>query len=369
MKRISRVAAVSAGLVIAMATTVGLASAASAAPYQSVPNGPTGWTPDGPVHAILNSGGVTYVGGAFAGGVKELNSSTGAIIWSGNVNGDVRALAVSGSSLLIGGAFTTVDGASHKKLASLNASSGTVNPAWKASAGGTVRDIVVNGNTEYFGGQFTKQNGQTQGGLGAVTVDTGKLVPTFTLSSNNDVFGLTISGSRLFIVGNYTTIGGQARNSLSSYNLSTGTLDSWNPTRVCSSCAQYWDVVVDGSTAFIGSSGPGGRLGAFDINTGATRYVITANGDVQALTVSAGDVYAGGHFTTIGNPSQPRKIVAALNEATGKVDAFNANFVTSYPGVWALAATPSTLYVGGHFTAAGPTPPKRYPYLAFFPTV
>ncbi len=306
MKRVSRVAAVSAGLVIAMATTVGLASAASAAPYQSVPNGPTGWTPDGPVHAILNSGGVTYVGGAFTGGVKEINSTTGAIIWSGNVNGDVRALAVSGSSLLIGGAFTHVDGASHKKLASLNASSGTANPAWKAAAGGTVRDIAVNGNTEYFGGQFTKQNGQTQGGLGAVTVDTGKLVPTFTLSSNNDVFGLTISGTRLFIAGNYTTIGGQARNSLSSYNVSTGTLDSWNPTRVCSSCAQYWDVVVDGSTAFIGSSGPGGRLGAFDINTGATRYVITANGDVQALTVSAGDVYAGGHFGTIATQPAPQ---------------------------------------------------------------
>ena len=369
MKRTSRVAAVSAGLVLAMAATLGFASAASATPYQSVPTGPTGWTPDGPVHAILNAGGVTYVGGAFTGGVKEIDSSTGAIIWSGNANGDVRALAVSGSSLLIGGAFTTVDTASHKKLASLNAGTGAVNPAWKASAGGTVRDIVVSGNTEYFGGAFTKQNGQTQGGLGAVTVDTGKLVPTFTLSTDKDVFGLTITGSRLLIAGNYTHVNGSARNSLSSYNLSTGTLDGWNPVRACSSCAQYWDVVVDGNTAWIGSSGPGGRLAGYDLTSGAIKFghAIVANGDVQALAVAGGDVYLGGHFTTVLN--QTRKIVAAINETTGALEPLNAEFVTPYPGVWALAATPSTLYVGGHFTAAGPHPPLKYPYLAFFPTV
>jgi hypothetical protein len=371
MKRTSRVAAVSAGLVLAMAATFGFASAASAAPYKSVPTGPTGWTPDGPVHAILNVNGVTYVGGAFTGGVKEIDPSTGAIIWSGNANGDVRALAASGSQLLIGGAFTTVDGASHKKLASLDAATGAVNPAWKASAGGTVRDIVVNGNTEYFGGSFTKQNGQTQGGLGAVTVDTGKLVPTFTVSTDKDVFGLAITGSRLLMAGNYTHVNGSARNSLSSYNLTTGTLESWNPVRACSSCAQYWDIVVDGNTAFVGSSGPGGRLAAYDLTTGLSRWTkgaVVANGDVQALTVSAGELYAGGHFTTIGG--QNRLIVAALSEAQGVVDPnFNANFVTSYPGVWALSATPQTLYVGGHFTAAGPTPPKRFPYLAFFPTV
>ena len=366
MKTLSRVAAVASGLALTAAATVGLATSASA--YSTTPNGPLSWTPDGPVHAVLNAGGVTYVGGAFTGGVAEINSSTGAVVWNGNANGDVRALALSsdGSHLIIGGAFTTVAGATHKKLASLGASSGAVVPTWKAAAGGTVRDIVVSGSTAYFGGIFTRQNGVVQGGLGAVNVDTGKVVPAFNASTNRSVFGLAVSGSRLYIAGNYTAVNGSNRNSLSSWNLATNSLDEWNPARTCSGCDQYWDVAVDANTAYVGSSGPGGRLGAYDITSGASRFrTIAADGDVQALTISGGLVYAGGHFATIAG--QPRKILAAVNESTGALAPFSANFVTSYPGIWALDARSSTLYVGGNFTAAGPTPPKRFPYLAFFP--
>jgi hypothetical protein len=239
-------------------------------------------------------------------------------------------------------------------------------PTWRAAAGGTVRDIVVSGGTAYFGGIFTRQNGVVQGGLGAVNVDTGKVVPAFNASTNKSVFGLALSGSRLYIAGSYTAVNGSNRNSLSSWNLTTKSLDNWNPARTCSGCDQYWDVAVDANTAYVGSSGPGGRLGAYDITSGASRFTtIAADGDVQALTISGGLVYAGGHFGTIAG--QPRKILAAVNETTGALNPFSANFVTSYPGIWALDAHSSTLYVGGNFTAAGPTPPKRFPYLAFFP--
>jgi nitrogen fixation protein FixH len=43
---------------------------------------------------------------------------------------------------------------------------------------------------------------------------------------------------------------------------------------------------------------------------------------------------------------------------------FSAKFVTSYPGVWALASTGSRLYVGGDFTQAGSL--KKFPYFAMF---
>lgn len=365
MKITSRVAAITAGVTLAMIGTVGFAAAASAA-YSSTPSGPTGWTPDGPVHAVLNAGAVTYVGGNFTDGVVEINSSTGAVMWHGDVAGDVRALALSGSHLLIGGTFTTVGGATHKKLASLDASTGVVNPAWRASAGGTVRDMVINGNTAYFGGVFTRQNGQVQGGLGAVTVDTGKLVPAFNASTDKNVFGLTIAAGRLVISGSFTHVNGAVRNSLASVNLATNALEGWAPARLCSICNQYWDVVVDNNTAFVGTSG--NRLGAFDFSTGAARFHVNANGDVQALAVSGGVLYAGGHFGSIGN--QTHGILAAVSETNGAVNAnFNPRFVTHYPGVWALAGTASKLYVGGAFTAAGPTPPKRFPYFAVFSVI
>jgi hypothetical protein len=364
VKTTSRVAAVSAGLGLSIIATVGFATAASA--YTSTPTGPTGWTPNAAVHAIATSGNVTFVGGAFTGGVAEIDSSTGALITTANVGGDVRALAVSGSHLLIGGSFTTVDGATHKKLASLTIATGLpADPHWKAAAGGTVRDIVVNGNTEYFGGAFTHQNGQPQGGLGAVTVDTGKLVPSFTVSTDNAVFGLTASAGRLFVAGNFTHVGGAVRNSLASVTMATNTLDPWAPARACSICNQYWDVVVDNGTAFVGTSG--NHLGAFYTSSpaGSPFHAVAANGDVQALAVSGGVLYAGGHFGTIAN--QTHAILAALNERTGAVDAsFTPRFTTHYPGIWALSATSAKLYVGGAFTAAGPTPPKRYPYFAMF---
>ena len=65
------------------------------------------------------------------------------------------------------------------------------------------------------------------------------------------------------------------------------------------------------------------------------------------------------------NHAQPRTILAALNPATGAVAPdFAPRFVTTLPGVWALDATADRLYVGGHFTAAGPSPPRRFPYFA-----
>jgi outer membrane protein assembly factor BamB len=364
MKITSRAAAVAVGLAIGTVTTVGLAAAASAA-YSSTPSGPIGWTPNGAVHATVVSGNRVYVGGAFTGGVAALNAATGALVWTGHVNGDVRALALSsdGAHLLAGGNFTQVDGLTHRKLASLLVGNGSVEPGWKASAGGTVRDLVVSGDTLYFGGVFTRQNGQVQGGLGAVTVSTGKLVSAFKASANNDVFGLTLSGTRLVIAGSFTQVNGLTRNSLASVDTSTNALQSWAPARLCSICNQYWDVVVDNNTAFVGTSG--NRLGAFDMSTGAARFHVNATGDVQALTVSGGVLYAGGHFGAIGN--QTHTILAALSERTGAVDAsFNPRFVTAYPGIWALAASPTKLYAGGAFTAAGPTPPKRYPYFAMF---
>jgi hypothetical protein len=353
-------------VVLAMVATVGFAPVASAA-YSPTPMGPSRWVPDGPVHAVVASGSRVFVGGSFTGGVAALDAGTGALLWTGTANGGVRALAVSpdGTHLIAGGGFSQVDGVTHRKLASLLVTTGKAEPNWKAAAGGLVRDIVVSGGTAYFAGAFTKHNGLTQGGLGAVSVSTGKVVPGFTASTDAKVFGLATNGSKLVVAGGFTTVNGQPRSSLASITLATNTLDAWNPTRPCAGCNLYWDVVLNGSTVYaVGRNA--GAVTAVDLTTAARRWRVTANGDAQALVLSGGLLYVGGHFSEIGNPRVPRKIMAALNPATGAVDpGFTARFVTSYPGIWALAATTSRLYVGGHFTAAGPRP-NRFPYFAMF---
>lgn len=359
----SRVLARLVSVIAVVVATVGLAPAATAA-HSPTPIGPTGWRPDGPVHAVVASGSHVYVGGAFTGGVVALDATSGALEWTANTNGTVRALALSstGSHLIAGGAFTAVDGVTHRKLVSLHAGDGRAVSAWKAAAGGLVRDIVVVGDTAYFGGGFAKHSGIEQRGLGAVSVSTGKRVATFTPSTDNTVMGLATDGTRLFVAGNFTSVNGVPRESLASVTLAGASLDSWRPARACTRCNVYWDITVDQGTVYTASRNAG-AVRAVDASTGAQRWRVTANGDAQAITVADGLVYAGGHFTTISG--QDRTILAALQPANGALTDYSVRFVTTWPGIWALAGTDERLYVGGHFTAAGPKP-NRYPYFAMF---
>jgi outer membrane protein assembly factor BamB len=352
---------------MSVALAVNAAAPASAA-YAPTPTGPTGWVPDGPVLSVVTSGSRVFVGGTFTGGLAALDAATGALLWTGHADGGVRALALSadGTHVIAGGTFLTVDGARHRKIASIDVATGTAEPRWRAGVGGAVRDIQVVGDTAYFGGAFAKHNGIEQRGLGAVSVSTGKPVTGFTAATDGDVFALATNGARLAVGGAFTTLNGQARNALGSVTLPSGSLDAWKPAQQCTKCLRYWDLALDSNTVY-GVGRNAGAAVAIDFTTAATRWRTTANGDVQAVTVAGGMVYVGGHFTKIGVPQVPRFILAALNPNTGAVDpGFTPTFVTSWPGIWALTATATRLYAGGYFTAAGPTPPKRYPYFAMY---
>ena len=350
------------------ATVVGLAPSASAA-YANEPIGPS-WTPNGGVHAVVTDGSRVYVGGAFTGGVAALDANSGALIWLGNADGDVRALALGpNGSLLMGGAFNTVGGTTHRKIASVNAATGAVNNTFRGSVGGTVRDIVVVGNTAYFGGAFTNHSGVTQRGLGAVDATTGVRVAAFTTAANDGtVYSLATDGTKLFVGGNFTGVGGQARNQLASVTLATNTLDAWNPARACTGCNVIWDLTVRGDRVYTAGRNAGG-LYIVHKGTGATVHRLGGfNGDTQAVTVAPdGRLYLGGHFVTVGGVA--RELVAEFDVSGSRpvLLGFSANFVTSWPGVWAMASTSSRLYVGGDFTVAG-TQTKRYPYFAMFPS-
>ena len=354
-------------LLLALILSVASAPVASAV-FTSDPIGPVGWVPDGPVYAVTASGDRVFVGGAFTGGVVALDAETGALLWSGHAEGDVRALAVSadGSHVIAGGAFTTIGGETHRRLASLRVADGDVESGWRATVGGTVRDIVIRDDVAYFGGFFRRHNGLDQRGLGAVLVSNGQAVPAFDASTDANVYALATDGSRLFVAGKFTQVSGQLRPSLASVTLATNAVDPWTPARACPRCNLYWDVVVGNDTVYVATRNAG-AVTAYNATSGARRWQVLANGDAQALALADGVLYAGGHFAEIGTPRQPRSILAALNAGTGALDpAFQPRFVTSWPGIWALEATSSRLYVGGHFTAAGPTPPRRYPYFAMF---
>jgi hypothetical protein len=335
------------------------------------------WRADGAVHSSLSTGSVIYLGGKFngGGGIVALDSSTGALIWSLPTNGDVRAMALSsdGSRLFVGGHFSTVDGATHRKLAAINVGDGTVVPNWRASANGPVRDLVVTGDTLFAGGQFTKINGLTQRGLGGIIASTGKPLPGFTTYVDAHVYGLALTSTHLVFSGNYTRVNGtQSRSSLAAVSLSTFQLSSWAPQRVCSGCENYWDVVVSGNNAIVAVSGFGGYVNAFSLSSGFTQWRVFADGDVQTLHLgSDGLLYIGGHFGEfVGSSNNDRELMAALNPSNGSVDPnFHPHFYKKYPGVWTIAETPGMLWGGGDFTGTRQGGRNnRVPYFAVFPS-
>ncbi len=370
--KFSRSLAAVGGLALAIVGSVGLALPASAA-YNSDNPLSRGFVADGPVHSSLGSANKVFVGGLFlgGGGVAALDPATGAASWTLPTNGDVRALALSsdGMTLFIGGAFTTAGGATHRHLAAVDAVNGTVIASWKASTGGMVRDMVVRGDTLYVGGTFAKINSLSEKGLGAIVASTGKSLPGFTAFTDKNVWGMALTPSSLIITGNFLAVNGQARSSIAAIDLGTNQLTSWAPRRLCSGCNSYWDVVVDGTNAYVGTSGPGGNLGAFNLVTGNNpwRYV-HADGDVQAVGMTGdGLIYIGGHFGQyVGDRSIPRGIMAAVNASSGQVDPnFHPRLYGTYPGMWTITSAPGVLYGGGDFTGAG-TPNNKVPYLVAF---
>lgn len=387
MRWTRRIATVATG-VAAITAAVGLSAANAAYTPQALT---LPWHPTGPVHSSLAGNGVLYVGGKLdgVGGIAALDPASGNVLWTLPADKDVRALALSpdGSTLYAGGTFATVGGATHRHLVAINTSDHTVIANWKASAAGEVRDLRVYGTDLYVAGKITKVDGAVHRGIGAVVASTGKIDAGFTIQADNDVLGLTMAGTRLILSGSFAHVNGAPRSNLASIDLSTNTLTGWAPAKLCTGCDQYWDVVTDGTNAYVGTSGLQGFMGAFNLTTGRQPWqIVSADGDVQALWLDPdGTLYLGGHFAhwvnsgfATFNPRNPVSVtnLAAVNSATGQpIAAFNPRIYKPYPGVWTITATGGKLWAGGDFTGegiptkAGGVQNNKLPYIAAYPVI
>ena len=364
-----------AGMAVALAGTLAWASPVSAQ-YDNDPL-TRDWRADGSVHSSVSSGSRIFVGGQFdgGGGIAALNANTGALLWEVQTDGDVRALAVSedGSTLYAGGGFTVANGFTRRHLVALDVTDGSIAPRWRPSAGGMVRDLLVDGDTLYVAGTFAKMAGAANRGIGALIASTGKRDTSFDHFVDKKAYGLALTSTSVIVTGTFTLVDNQPRQSIASFNRSTHALTSWAPYRLCSGCNSYWDVAVDGTNAYVATSGPGGNFGAFNLVTGAQPYhYVHADGDVQSLGWGAdGLMYIGGHFGQfVGNRNNVRTVMAAINPKTGAVDPnFHPKFYDTWPGMWTIATTNGVLWGGGAFAGVGKGPNQsnnHVPYLAAF---
>lgn len=331
------------------------------------------WQTNGRVNAIAIVGNTAYIGGKFtsvrpAGDplgtgevarnhVAAFNLSTGALLsWNPNANGTVQAIAAGGSSVYLGGSFTQVGGKGHQRIAAVDATSGVPISTFKPSADAEVLGLAVHGSDVYLGGNFTTVNGASHTYLAALNGSTGALDPGFGGSADAEVQAVTMTadGSKLVIGGSFTHVNGGSQNHIAAVNPTTGATMSW------ATHTPYGIVALaaDSAGVYAAGAGTGGNFAAFNPSSGSMIWQGGTNGNVQAITVLNGEVYAGGHYTdycgpqggqhTCTNPI-PRSKMLAVDESTGALQAWNPA-VNSTLGVFSLAGGDGFLEMGGDFT-------------------
>ena len=348
----------------------------------------------GTASAVIADGtGGWYVGGNFKHAGATDRTSLVHILSDGSVDpafdahvvGTVTDIALSGGVLYLAGFLTSVGGdTTRTRLAAVDAGTGAL-AAWNPTlAGGAAaaNALAASGSTVYVGGSFTSIGGQPRNGLAAVTT-TGTVTtwdPNPQSGGSASVTALAISGSTVYVGGIFTKIGHTAppdRLGLGAVDATSGDATAWNPNSNGDSVTASV-LVADGTTIYIG--------GAFSALGGQARHNLAevnnssgtplgadpnADGSVETLVVShapvptdqagqlvlvgpgpATAVYAGGNFAHIGG--QARNFLARLNTGLSAADTWDPN-PNHAVGALALALSPTgeMVYAGGTFTSFG----------------
>ena len=286
------------------------------------------------------------------------------------------ALVVSGATVYAGGTFAMAGGQSRAGLAAIDAATGAVT-SWNANLTRSdpfqpeVRTLALGGTTLYVGGSFSSILGQNRGGLVAIDTATGGLTG-WTPPSGLSADVLVARDAAVYIAGQFFgLVGGQPRNRLAALDATSGALLPWNP----DANNTVTTLVVSGTTAYVGGAfttvGGQGRLHLAAIDTtsgGVTPWNPQANSDVTALAAYGNVVYAGGGFSAAGVGLPTRNYLAALDATNGSATAWDP-FPNGATTINTLLAVDGTIYVGGAFTVMGTLPQARFAAIAADPHV
>lgn len=308
---------------------------------------------DGYVRAIVVSGTDIYVGGDFtdvanlgtADYVAKWDGSTWSALGSdgngnGSINNTVYALALSGSTLYVGGSFSGARDGSFSLVAGTAYVARWDGAHWAGlggnGAGGSslnsgVTALAATGSIVYVAGYFTDVNN------GGVTLTAADYVARWdgtnwsSLSSNgagqgsigSNPYALALIGTTLYVGGYFTNVNdngvvlnaadyiaqwdGSHWSALSSNGAGNGSISG----------GFVWTMAVSGSTLYVGGlfqdvNDGGNVIGAADYLArwdGTHWSAVGSNGAgngalnsiVYAIWVNGADVYAGGSFTDVNN--------------------------------------------------------------------
>ena len=323
------------------------------------------WSPaaDGSVNCIVAAGNTVYVGGSFSQvggvshpGVAAIDGTTGIVsAWDPHPAAswvNIRALAVNGSTIFVGGTMETICGRARSNLAAFDVATGAATE-WNPGANAQVNAVIVSDGKVYVGGQFTQIGGLGRNWIGSI--DSFGIVTDWNPNAGMTVRALAASGNSIYVGGQFTQMGGQPRNRLAAVDATTGAVTAWNP----NASASVYTLAVAGNTIYVGGSfhsvGLQTRnyIASVDATTGAVNAWDPNPTDYVESIVPAGPlVYVGGYFVYIGGQERPG--VAAIGAVTGvPTDWTPGDISEGLCWVRALALSGNVMYVGGMFASMG----------------
>jgi hypothetical protein len=322
--------------------------------------------PNNDVMAIAVSGSTVYVGGQFfsidgqsRSRIAALDFSGAASSWNPGATATVRALAVAGGYVYVGGDFLgnvpSLGGAPRYFAGRVPTTSSTADPNWDPHPSSSVYAIVVSGSTIYLGGAFTAINQPfvTADFVAAVDDSTGAVISGFLPpgGANQSVYSLALADGTLYVGGTFSQMNGAQRRGAAALDAETGALMSWDPdpqSAVAALAAANGVVYAGGSFSNIGGLARNGIAALDPITGAATSWNPNAGSEVLALAATGSTVFAGGVFSSVN--MVPRSYLAAIDDSTGQVTSWDPE-----PNFWvlSLAATGSHVWAGGLFSEIG----------------
>ncbi|MFZ4620352.1 MAG: T9SS type A sorting domain-containing protein [Bacteroidota bacterium] len=303
-----------------------------------------------------------------------------------DANGSVFAVVSSGTTVFVGGSFTTIGGISRNGLAAINGATGAVlswNPSPDRDGGGAmVRALALSsdGNSLFVGGLFSTIGGQTRHHLAKVDIATGNADASWdpNVSGIEGVEKMSVStGDTVYFYGkDFTTINGSVSRpgSIAAVKgTGTGEATAFNPDGFIPITTRYIQVSPEGSTLYLGynslnvswSGSTRNYFAALNTSDGSvTDMNPLFNQGVFCSAIVGNTIYFGGQFTSINGSTAVQKL--AKFDASGGWS--NASLVTNWNNT--SATTPDgdiravcfstngaepLLYIAGGFFAIGTT--------------
>ena len=158
-------------------------------------------TPDGVSHSAKN----------FA----IINESTGAVLYAGNANSYVRAIASYGGTTYLGGDFTSFGGSSRARAAALSSSHAVT--SWNPAPSSRVRAMTADSSGVYLGGDF--------GAVRKVSLSSGSTTWSRGITSGSGR-ALLLTGGSLYVGGGFETYNGTKQHGLVKVSTTSGNIDT-----------------------------------------------------------------------------------------------------------------------------------------------